>query len=52
MRYYGLYAEAIYRTDQHGDVLVEGRRDGSFTVTHWDQRGNTIGRTFSPPEQP
>jgi beta-lactamase superfamily II metal-dependent hydrolase len=39
LRYYEAYAEAIYRTDQHGTVMVEGRRDGSFEVTHRDRHG-------------
>jgi beta-lactamase superfamily II metal-dependent hydrolase len=47
LRYYGVYAEAVYRTDQHGDVLVEGRRDGSFSVMYRDELGNQSTRTFT-----
>ena len=50
LRYYGLYAEATYRTDRDGGILVSGRRDGSFDVTTWDAAGNPVTRTFPAPE--
>jgi beta-lactamase superfamily II metal-dependent hydrolase len=50
MRYYGLYAQVIYRTDRDGEVVIEGRRDGSFDVTTWDQAGNPMTRAFPRPE--
>jgi competence protein ComEC len=48
LRYYGRYAQAIYRTDRDGEILIEGRRDGSFDVTTWDEHDNPVTRTFPP----
>jgi len=50
LRYYGVTAGVIYRTDQDGEILISGRRDGSFDVTTWDEDGNPVTRTFPPPE--
>ena len=50
LRYYDRYAEAIFRTDRDGTVLVAGRRDGSFDVTTRDSAGNAVTRTFAAPE--
>lgn len=50
LRYYARYAEAIYRTDRDGAILVTGRQDGSFDVTTWDEAGHPVMRTFSPLE--
>jgi beta-lactamase superfamily II metal-dependent hydrolase len=50
LRYYAHYAEAIYRTDRDGEILVTGRQDGSFDVTTWDEAGNPVARTFPPLE--
>ena len=50
LRYYARYAEAIYRTDRDGEILVTGRQDGSFDVTTWDEAGNPVTRTFPPME--
>ncbi len=33
LRYYEAVASAIYRTDLQGDVVVEGRQNGEYTVT-------------------
>jgi beta-lactamase superfamily II metal-dependent hydrolase len=52
LRYYGLYAEAIYRTDRDGGIVVSGRRDGSFTVTTRDEAGNPVTLTFPHLEKP
>jgi competence protein ComEC len=52
LRYYARYARAIYRTDLDGDILVEGRRDGSFTVTYRGPDGAPATRRFSPTEVP
>jgi len=52
LRYYGRYAEVIYRTDQQGDILVTGRRDGSFSVTYHAPDGTRASRVFAPPEAP
>lgn len=50
LQYYGVYAEAIYRTDRDGGVLVTGRQDGSFDVTTWDAAGRPVTDTFPAPE--
>jgi len=50
LRYFDLYAEAIYRTDRDGSVLVSGRPDGSFGVTTWAANGDAVTRTFPPLE--
>ena len=50
VRYYARYAESIFRTDRQGDILVEGRRDGSFTVTYAGADGEPVSRTYPPPE--
>jgi beta-lactamase superfamily II metal-dependent hydrolase len=50
LRYYGRYAEAIYRTDRDGEIRIDGRRDGSFDVTTWVEGGNPVTRTYPPPE--
>jgi len=51
LRYYDLYADAIYRTDRDGSIVVSGRRDGSFDVTTWDAAGHSVTRTFPAPEE-
>jgi len=33
LRYYSNVADHIYRTDVHGDVLVLGAKDGTYTVS-------------------
>jgi competence protein ComEC len=50
LRYYGVYAEAVYRTDRDGGMLVTGRQDGAFDVTTWDAAGNALTRTFGAAE--
>jgi competence protein ComEC len=50
LRYYGVYAEAVYRTDRDGEILVTGRQDGAFDVTTWDAAGNALTRTFGAAE--
>lgn len=52
LRYYGRYAEATYRTDQQGDIVITGRRDGSFSVTYHAADGTRARRVFAPPEVP
>ena len=32
LRYYDATAEAIYRTDVHGDITIRGGRDGSYEI--------------------
>jgi beta-lactamase superfamily II metal-dependent hydrolase len=49
LRYYGVYAEAIYRTDRDGEILVTGRQDGSFDVTTWDAAGTPTTRGYARP---
>jgi competence protein ComEC len=46
LRYFGLYAEEVFRTDRDGTVLVTGRRDGSFDVTTRDASGTPVVRRF------
>jgi len=50
MRYYGLSAEAMFRTDRDGDIVVTGRRDGSFDVAIRDGAGNAVTHSFPAPE--
>ena len=32
MRYYRAASDALYRTDLHGDVTIQGNADGTFVV--------------------
>jgi competence protein ComEC len=52
LRYYGRYADAIYRTDLQGGLLVTAWRDGSFSVTYRASNGTRASRRFPPPETP
>jgi competence protein ComEC len=52
LRYYGRYAQSIYRTDLQGRIVVAGRQDGSFTVTYRGADRRPTSRTFPPPEAP
>ena len=52
LRYYGRYADAVYRTDQQGAILVTGRRDGSFSVTYRAPDGARATRHFPAREAP
>lgn len=52
LRYYSRFAEAIYRTDQQGDILVAGQRDGSFSVTYRAPDGARATRLFPASEAP
>lgn len=47
LRYFGLYADEVFRTDRDGTVLVTGRRDGSFDVTTRDESGTAVLRRFA-----
>jgi competence protein ComEC len=45
LRYYEAVTNAIYRTDQHGEVTIRGNADGTFEV----QCGHPDGVTTAPP---
>lgn len=42
LRYYQTVSEMVFRTDLHGDVRIEARRDGSFAVEVDDGSGQGV----------
>jgi len=53
LRYYGVRADAIFRTDHHGHVWITASRDGSFVVeTQYADPGAPFPRTFGPRREP